>query len=156
MISAAVLTPPSVALRDCSLPLGECLQDRGGLVGAQVNQDRRHDLRVLVAQQLGHRDGVHPLQALDARDVAALDDAVDQQVGLVVTQRLAQHGLDVLVGVGHQHAHLGRLLREDLEARGPVKLSDVEAEQKEMLKVVRRLADEGQIMLSSGGDDEYV
>src|SRR3989344_3914847 len=47
-------------------------------------------------------------------------------------------------------------LREDLEARGPVKLSDVEAEQKEMLKIVRRLADEGQIMLISGGDDEYV
>ncbi len=47
-------------------------------------------------------------------------------------------------------------LREDLDARGPVKLSDVEAEQKEMLKIVRRLADEGQIMLSSGGDDEYV
>ncbi len=47
-------------------------------------------------------------------------------------------------------------LREDLEARGPVKLSDVETEQKEMLKIVRRLADEGQIMLSSGGDDEYV
>jgi flagellar motor switch protein FliG len=47
-------------------------------------------------------------------------------------------------------------LREDLESRGPVKLSEVEAEQKEMLKIVRRLADEGQIVLSSGGDDEYV
>lgn len=47
-------------------------------------------------------------------------------------------------------------LREDLESRGPVKLSEVEAEQKELLKVVRRLADEGQISLSSGGEDEYV
>ena len=47
-------------------------------------------------------------------------------------------------------------LREDLESRGPVKLSDVENEQKEMLKIVRRLADEGQITLASGGDDEYV
>ena len=47
-------------------------------------------------------------------------------------------------------------LREDLESRGPVKLSEVEGEQKEMLKIVRRLADEGQIVLSSGGDDEYV
>lgn len=47
-------------------------------------------------------------------------------------------------------------LREDLESRGPVKLSDVEAEQKELLKIVRRLADEGQITLASGGDDEYV
>jgi flagellar motor switch protein FliG len=47
-------------------------------------------------------------------------------------------------------------LREDLESRGPVKLSEVEGEQKEMLKIVRRLADEGQIMLAAGGDDAYV
>ncbi|TBO33934.1 flagellar motor switch protein FliG [Aquabacterium lacunae] len=47
-------------------------------------------------------------------------------------------------------------LREDLESRGPVKLSEVESEQKEMLKIVRRLADEGQIVLAGGGDDEYV
>ncbi|MFW9616464.1 flagellar motor switch protein FliG [Aquabacterium sp.] len=47
-------------------------------------------------------------------------------------------------------------LREDLESRGPVKLSEVEGEQKELLKIVRRLADEGQIVLSSGGDDAYV
>ncbi|ARN22058.1 flagellar motor switch protein FliG [Piscinibacter gummiphilus] len=47
-------------------------------------------------------------------------------------------------------------LREDLESRGPVRVSEVEAEQKEMLKIVRRLADEGQIMLASGGDDEFL
>lgn len=47
-------------------------------------------------------------------------------------------------------------LKEDLESRGPVRLSEVEGEQKEMLKIVRRLADEGQIMLSGGGDDEFV
>lgn len=47
-------------------------------------------------------------------------------------------------------------LKEDLESRGPVKLSEVESEQKEMLKIVRRLADEGQIVLGGGGDDEYV
>jgi flagellar motor switch protein FliG len=47
-------------------------------------------------------------------------------------------------------------LREDLDARGPVRVSEVESEQKEMLKVVRRLADEGQIVLGGGGDDEYL
>ncbi|MBQ1763214.1 MAG: flagellar motor switch protein FliG [Aquincola sp.] len=47
-------------------------------------------------------------------------------------------------------------LREDLEGRGPVRLSEVEAEQKEMLKVVRRLADEGQIVLGGAGDDDFV
>ena len=49
------------------------------------------------------------------------------------------------------------MLREDLEARGPVRLSEVEAEQKEILKPVRRLAEEGQVMLGGkGGDDGFV
>ncbi|MEY3474602.1 MAG: flagellar motor switch protein FliG [Pseudomonadota bacterium] len=47
-------------------------------------------------------------------------------------------------------------LREDLESRGPVRVSEVEAEQKEMLKVVRRLVEEGQIQISGGGDDQFV
>ena len=47
-------------------------------------------------------------------------------------------------------------LREDLESRGPVRVSDVEAEQKEMLKTVRRLVDEGQIVLATGGADEFL
>ncbi|MBL8376901.1 MAG: flagellar motor switch protein FliG [Burkholderiales bacterium] len=48
-------------------------------------------------------------------------------------------------------------LREDLESKGPVRVSEVEAEQKEMLKIVRRLVDEGQIMLGGkGGDDGFI
>jgi flagellar motor switch protein FliG len=47
-------------------------------------------------------------------------------------------------------------LREDLESRGPVRVSEVEAEQKEMLKVVRRLMDEGQIVMASGSADDFV
>jgi flagellar motor switch protein FliG len=47
-------------------------------------------------------------------------------------------------------------LREDLESRGPVRVSDVEAEQKEMLKIVRRLVDEGQIVIATGGADEFL
>ncbi len=49
------------------------------------------------------------------------------------------------------------MMREDLEASGPMKLSDVEAQQKEILNIVRRLADEGQIQMPGrGGEDEYV
>ncbi len=49
------------------------------------------------------------------------------------------------------------MLREDLEARGPVRLSEVEAAQKEILKTARRLSEEGQIMLGGkGGDDAFV
>ena len=48
------------------------------------------------------------------------------------------------------------MLREDLEARGPVRLSEVEAEQKEILKIVRRLADEGQLVLGGAGGEQMV
>ena len=47
------------------------------------------------------------------------------------------------------------LLREDMEARGPTKLSDVEESQKEILETVKRLSDNGDIDLGKG-DDEYV
>ncbi len=47
-------------------------------------------------------------------------------------------------------------LREDLESRGPMRLSEVEAQQKEILKTVRRLAEEGQVVLGGGGDDSFV
>ncbi|MBE0482298.1 MAG: flagellar motor switch protein FliG [Bacterioplanes sp.] len=44
------------------------------------------------------------------------------------------------------------LLRDDLEAKGPVKVSEVEASQKEILTIARRLADAGEIMLGGGGE----
>ena len=47
-------------------------------------------------------------------------------------------------------------LREDLDSRGPVRVAEVEAEQKEMIKTVRRLVDEGQIVLASGAADEFI
>lgn len=48
------------------------------------------------------------------------------------------------------------MLRDDLEAKGPVRISEVEAEQKEILKVVRKLADEGQIILGGKGEEGFV
>jgi flagellar motor switch protein FliG len=47
-------------------------------------------------------------------------------------------------------------LREDLESRGPVRVSEVEGEQKELLKIVRRLADEGVIVIGGAGDDDFL
>lgn len=49
------------------------------------------------------------------------------------------------------------MMREDLESKGPVRVSEVEAEQKEIIKIVRRMADDGQIALGGkGGDDAFV
>ncbi|WP_096084570.1 flagellar motor switch protein FliG [Agaribacterium haliotis] len=45
------------------------------------------------------------------------------------------------------------LLRDDLEAKGPVKISEVENAQKEILTIARRLADAGEINLGGGGEE---
>lgn len=50
----------------------------------------------------------------------------------------------------------GEMLREDLEAKGPVRLSEVEIKQKEILAIVRRMSDEGVITLGTKGEDPYV
>ncbi len=50
----------------------------------------------------------------------------------------------------------GEMLREDLEAKGPVRLSEVQAAQKEILAIARRMAESGDLNLSGKGGDEYV
>jgi len=50
----------------------------------------------------------------------------------------------------------GETLKEELETRGPVRVVEVESEQKEMLKIVRRLIDEGVIVLGGANDDEFI
>jgi len=50
----------------------------------------------------------------------------------------------------------GEQLRDDLEAKGPMRVSEVETQQKEILKIVRRLAEEGQLVLTAAGEDDYV
>ncbi len=46
------------------------------------------------------------------------------------------------------------LLRDDLEAMGPVRLSDVEAAQQEIVNIAKRLEAEGKIMISRGGESD--
>lgn len=48
------------------------------------------------------------------------------------------------------------MLRDDLEVAGPVRVSEVDAAQKEILSIARRLADAGQLTLSAGGGDEML
>lgn len=72
---------------------------------------------------------------------------------LVVALKGATNELRELV-LANMSTRAAEALREDLESRGPIRLSEVETQQKEILKIVRRLSDEGQIMLGGGGDEE--
>ena len=48
------------------------------------------------------------------------------------------------------------MLNDDLEALGPVRISEVETAQKEILSVARGLSDSGEIMLGGGGGEEFL
>ena len=54
---------------------------------------------------------------------------------------------------GNMSKRAAELLQDDMEAKGPIRLSEVEAAQKEILVVARRLAEDGEIMLGGGGDE---
>ncbi len=58
--------------------------------------------------------------------------------------------------MGNMSKRAREMLIEDMESRGPMKLSDVEAAQKDILAVARKLAENGQIDLGKGGSDDYV
>jgi flagellar motor switch protein FliG len=65
------------------------------------------------------------------------DDAMKEKIFKNMSQRAAE------------------MLKDDLESRGPVKISEVEGAQKEILQTARKLAEAGTIQLASKGD-EYV
>jgi flagellar motor switch protein FliG len=94
------------------------------------------------------------LEKIDDKGIQALMKEV-QSESLVVALKGATPGLREKI-FRNMSTRAAETLREDLEGRGPVRLSEVESEQKEMLKIVRRLADEGQIVLAGGGDEQFV
>ena len=74
---------------------------------------------------------------------------------LVLALKGADSGLKDKI-LNNMSSRAAEMLRDDMENRGPARVSDVEAAQKEILEVTRRLADEGEIMLGGGGGDDFI
>jgi len=91
---------------------------------------------------------------LDGRSIQMVLREVASET-LIISLKAASGELREKI-LGNMSKRASETLREDLEARGPMRLSEVEAQQKEILKTVRRLADEGQIVIGGGGDDAFV
>jgi len=94
------------------------------------------------------------LEKIDDKGIQAVLKEV-QSESLVVALKGASPELREKI-FRNMSSRAAETLREDLDSRGPVRLSEVESEQKEMLKIVRRLVDEGQIVLMGGGDDQFL
>ena len=54
---------------------------------------------------------------------------------------------------GNMSKRAADMMRDDLEVKGPVRLSEVDAAQKEVLGIARKLSDAGQLSLAAGGDE---
>ncbi|MGQ0509193.1 MAG: flagellar motor switch protein FliG [Betaproteobacteria bacterium] len=78
-----------------------------------------------------------------------------QSESLVVALKGASDGVRDKV-FANMSQRAGEMLRDDLESKGPLRISEVEAEQREVLKIVRRLVEEGQIALGAKAGDAYV
>ena len=90
---------------------------------------------------------------VDDRSIQRLLKEVDNETLIIAMKGATETLRDKLLANMSQRA--ASILREDLENRPPVRLSQVETEQKKILVIARRLAESGEMILTSG-DDEYV
>ena len=116
------------AISQVDAELGQRIQDLMFVFDDLVELEDR-ELQTLLREVSGERLGI----ALRGADVKVREK---------ITRNMSQRAAEILL--------------EDMEARGPVRLSDVESAQKEILTIVRRLADEGVLTLSGGGGEELV
>lgn len=93
------------------------------------------------------------LADIDDRGIQTILREVQNDVLVIALKGADQSIKDKLMKNMSRRA--AEMLNEDLEAKGPVRLAEVEAAQKEILVAVRNLADQGQIELGGKGD-EYV
>ncbi len=94
------------------------------------------------------------LNDVDDRGIQALlrEVASDQ---LLLALRGAEDALKEKV-FRNMSKRAAEMLKDDLEAAAPARLSDVEGAQREILSVARRLSDAGEISLGGGGGDQFV
>jgi flagellar motor switch protein FliG len=91
------------------------------------------------------------LKNIDDRGIQALMREVSSEV-LILALKGSDEELKEKI-FKNMSKRAAELLRDDLEAKGPVRVSEVETAQKEILTIARRMADSGEIMLAGGGED---
>lgn len=91
------------------------------------------------------------LKNVDDRGIQALLREISSEV-LILALKGADDELQEKI-FKNMSKRAAELLRDDLEAKGPVRVTDVETAQKEILTIARRMADSGEIVLGGGGEE---
>jgi flagellar motor switch protein FliG len=129
------------------------------------NFDRQTESRFLTALEERSRDSAERIKALmfTFEDLGKLDPgSIQTLLRHVEKDKLAlslKGATDTLRDVffSNMSERAGKILREDMEAMGPVRLKDVDEAQMRMVNVAKDLANKGEIMISSKqGEDELI
>lgn len=119
---------------------------------SEVVMEEITDSNATLAQQIQDKMFVfEDLVGIDNRGIQSLlrEVSTDQLL-------LALRGVDDVLKekiFSNMSKRAAEMLRDDLEASAPAKLSDVETAQKDILTIAKRLADSGEITLGGGGDE---
>src|SRR3546814_100387 len=129
------------------------------------NLDRATESRFLSALEERNKDAAErirslmftfeDLQRLDPAGVQTLLRAVDKDKLVIALKGSSEELRDLFFSNMSERA--GKLMREDMQALGPIRLKDVEEAQQAMVQSAKDLADRGEIVIGgSGGDDQLV
>jgi len=132
----------------------EMLNSMGGTLEAAISSHIR-EIDPELAQKIQDKMFVFEnLLDLDDRGIQLLLREVQSETLVVALKGTSDTLREKIFKNMSQRA--AEMLRDDLEAKGPVRLSEVEAEQREILRIVRRLAEEGQIVMGGKGEEGLV
>ncbi|WP_415056342.1 flagellar motor switch protein FliG [Halopseudomonas sp.] len=94
------------------------------------------------------------LADVDDRGIQSLLREISSEV-LIIALKGADEAIKDKI-LKNMSKRASELLQDDLEAKGPVRISEVEAAQKEILTIARRMADAGEIVLGGKGGEEMI
>jgi len=94
------------------------------------------------------------LLSLEDRSIQRLLKDIESDSLIIALKGAPQELRDKFLANMSQRA--AETLREDMELSGPVRVSQVETEQKAILQVARRLAEGGEIVIAAPGTDDFV
>jgi flagellar motor switch protein FliG len=118
----------------------------------QMLEDRNRDAAERIKQLMFTFED---LAKIDAAGIQTLLRAVDKGKLSIALKGASETIRDLFFGNMSERA--AKILREDIESLGPVRLRDVEESQVEMVAVAKDLATKGEIMIAEGdGDDQLV
>lgn len=163
--------PPGV-IKDLDQVLATEFRSAGAMEGAQIGGvESAAEIinsmdRVTEANVLGEIESISPELVNDIKqlmfvfeDLLKLDDrgmqAVLKEINsdeLILALKTASEPLKEKI-FANMSERAALMMKEDLEAMGPVRVADVEKAQQSILGVVKRLEEEGTIVLSTGGED---